>query len=605
MQLYVLGTLNQRKKHIHNIYNNTFLTIKRQMKKLFVSIILFFTYSVLHANDLRFWKSIYQPFDSLMHEAEHEMTSSSRNDSQDFSTIIRAMHEIADSKNDKNMKVRALYWEADMTGMSDIKKTTRLTAKALAMVDSAYFKYDYYRLLAMQSNLLLNEGKYYDAFILCNRISPYFSSIGDWEQKALCDGNIGLIYLFVEDYNEALHYLSEARQWFKKEKKINPYLLASQQIAYIYENTGRKDEAMEILHNIITDFPKEGSKEIQYYYLTSYYRLLTDSAQKEKYLNLAIKIAKETNNWQCIMSAMKNKAFRLYETGETDSAKHYAMTVYNSMNDNTLKFGQKGDIYELLAQIYNRQEDYKSAFHFKQLAGEYQDSVKGFQVKSNIQKEKTRQNITSYTYQLRELKLEKEQQNRITWIIGIALVILTILSSIIIYLLRKRTVDEKRLRELEKKELTTKIDTEINKVETKNRELSSNMLLLMTKNNTLKELYELVDTEAKSGNIVKKTTTQIKNKISDILKEEDDWEQFKMHFEEVHPSFFKRLVEAHPDLTDNELRLCAYCKMNIGNKQIAQMLSVQPQTVIIARYRMRKKMNLPKETSLDDYLRNI
>ena len=52
--------------------------------------------------------------------------------------------------------------------------------------------------------------------------------------------------------------------------------------------------------------------------------------------------------------------------------------------------------------------------------------------------------------------------------------------------------------------------------------------------------------------------------MNDILSEENNWDKFKMHFEEVHPSFFTKLKEKHPNLTENELRLCAYCKMNIS-----------------------------------------
>ena len=149
------------------------------------------------------------------------------------------------------------------------------------------------------------------------------------------------------------------------------------------------------------------------------------------------------------------------------------------------------------------------------------------------------------------------------------------------------------------------LDHEKEKTDAKSRELSSKILMSMSKNEMLTGLSSYVAQAQDDGKMDRAVAGQIKNRIHDVLKEENDWEQFKIHFEEVHPSFFKKLKELHPGLTDNELRLCAYCKMNIPNKQIAKMLSVQPQSVIVARYRMRCKMNLPKETSLDDYLMNL
>ncbi len=211
----------------------------------------------------------------------------------------------------------------------------------------------------------------------------------------------------------------------------------------------------------------------------------------------------------------------------------------------------------------------------------------------------------SQEYQLRELEMEKSQLKIILWIGSVSLILLLIVSMIAINLLRKKVRSEKKLRELEKKELEMKIFDEITKVDTKNRELSSSQLLSMAKNEKISDIITYLETEQDEGNIDVRTVSHIKNMMNDILSEENNWDKFKMHFEEVHPSFFTKLKEKHPNLTENELRLCAYCKMNISNKHIAQMLSVQPQTIIIARYRLRKKLGLSKEILLDDYIRQF
>ncbi|MCB0427487.1 MAG: hypothetical protein KDD16_09310, partial [Mangrovimonas sp.] len=58
----------------------------------------------------------------------------------------------------------------------------------------------------------------------------------------------------------------------------------------------------------------------------------------------------------------------------------------------------------------------------------------------------------------------------------------------------------------------------------------------------------------------------------------------------------------HPDLTSNDLRLCAYLRLNLTSKEIAPLLNISPKSVEVKRYRLRKKMNLPHEDSLTDYI---
>ena len=78
-----------------------------------------------------------------------------------------------------------------------------------------------------------------------------------------------------------------------------------------------------------------------------------------------------------------------------------------------------------------------------------------------------------------------------------------------------------------------------------------------------------------------------------------------MHFDSVHPNFVTKLKAASEELTENDLRLCAYLRIGMRAKDIASMLSVSPASVNTNRYRIRKKLGLTKEDSLDDYIRSI
>ena len=85
-------------------------------------------------------------------------------------------------------------------------------------------------------------------------------------------------------------------------------------------------------------------------------------------------------------------------------------------------------------------------------------------------------------------------------------------------------------------------------------------------------------------------------------KRDRDWEQFALHFDKTHSDFLKALKERYPNLSANELKLCAYLLMNLSSKEIAQLMNISVRGVEISRYRLRKKLTIATEISLFDFL---
>ena len=79
---------------------------------------------------------------------------------------------------------------------------------------------------------------------------------------------------------------------------------------------------------------------------------------------------------------------------------------------------------------------------------------------------------------------------------------------------------------------------------------------------------------------------------------------FDIHFEKVHENFFNQLKEIDTTITKRELRLCAFVKMNLTNKEIAPLLNISVRGVETARYRIRKKLNV-KDENFTEFLENI
>lgn len=161
---------------------------------------------------------------------------------------------------------------------------------------------------------------------------------------------------------------------------------------------------------------------------------------------------------------------------------------------------------------------------------------------------------------------------------------------------------EIELKEYEKEQELMKLRNESLKqeIETKNRELAVSTMSLIKRNEFLSKIKKELSTVKEIGTIKAVVKT-----IDNNLNNEDDWEFFKEAFNNADKDFFKRLKEKHPALTPNDLKLCAYLRLNLSSKEIASLLNISTRSTEVKRYRLRKKMNLPHEASLNNYILEI
>jgi len=95
---------------------------------------------------------------------------------------------------------------------------------------------------------------------------------------------------------------------------------------------------------------------------------------------------------------------------------------------------------------------------------------------------------------------------------------------------------------------------------------------------------------------------EIDSILSQDVSPNKQWELFKLSFIEVHPNFFSNLKNKHPNLTNSELRFCAYLRIQLSSSQILEILNISKEGVRKTRYRIRKKLGLDKGDSLEDYI---
>ena len=180
--------------------------------------------------------------------------------------------------------------------------------------------------------------------------------------------------------------------------------------------------------------------------------------------------------------------------------------------------------------------------------------------------------------------------------------------------------EQQQKHEEEQKQLSYIHDLEISKAETelvtlrnekleaeigfKNAELANSAMHLVKKGELMSRIKS--DLTHLMKNIDHPQSVQEIKKLIKTLNEDEnldqEWDSFTKHFDKVHSDFLIALKEKHPDITAGELKLCAYLRMNLTSKEIAQLLNISLRGVEIGRYRLRKKLQLPTETNLFDYL---
>ena len=138
-------------------------------------------------------------------------------------------------------------------------------------------------------------------------------------------------------------------------------------------------------------------------------------------------------------------------------------------------------------------------------------------------------------------------------------------------------------------------------IEHKNRELSTVVIQVAQKNRVLSDIHQMLTSLPNN----EKDLHSVVKVIQSNMNLDKYWKKFKLHFEEVHPDFFTKLQTAYKELSQNELKICAYIKMKLSNKEIAQMLNISAKGMETARYRLKKKLQLTTHNDLNKFIQKF
>lgn len=159
---------------------------------------------------------------------------------------------------------------------------------------------------------------------------------------------------------------------------------------------------------------------------------------------------------------------------------------------------------------------------------------------------------------------------------------------------------EKEIEKLENDKLQIKLLS-------KDKELVNNTLQVVKKNKVLNGVIQKLKV-INTNSFDEATKTQFNKLSKSIIKEvsiDKSWKDLEKHLKNVHFDFLKKLKEKHPTITPREMDLATYLLMNMSTKEIAEFMNISTGGVDLARYRLRKKLELTQKENLIGYFMSI
>lgn len=159
---------------------------------------------------------------------------------------------------------------------------------------------------------------------------------------------------------------------------------------------------------------------------------------------------------------------------------------------------------------------------------------------------------------------------------------------------------------IEQEILNLKNENLAKEVEAKQTRLSVSLLQSAHKNQFLNDLKAMIQKlNTTDLNIAHAEIRKVIREINSEINQEDYWEQFQFHFDEMHKNFVEELKRRHPQITSNDQRLCCFLRLDLNNREIASILHITVNGVEQTKYRLKKKMQIEEQVSLNEYIRSI
>ncbi|PLX07211.1 MAG: hypothetical protein C0596_11885 [Marinilabiliales bacterium] len=417
---------------------------------------------------------------------------------------------------------------------------------------------------------------------------------------ALINSEIGRLFIKISEFEKALDRFKLSIEFY--ESSPDNY---SDQLITNYANIGVSYGSLSRLDSALMYFEKA-------YVLYPEDDLLNRAGVLNNIGAIKFKQEKYTEAMELYVSALE-----LFEEAKADNGIGIALFniaqtyLIKSDNQKAEEYFEKSVPYlENSGELYYLYRCYEMLSDFNEQAGNLNESLKFHKLysitKDSIMNVETLNKISSLQMQYEIKKVEhkiqilekdaKLKQIKQYIIIG-SFVLLFIIGGLLYLNLRNKFRNNK----LNQKILSQERERLEKELKYKNKELENFALHIVQKNEFLNTVRNDLKDVGQDYNKLK----EILFKVNQNLYLEKDREEFNSHLEKIHESFFLKLNQRFPDLTQNDKRLCALLAIDLATKDIAAIVNISQESVKKSRYRLRKKLNLETEENLSEFLKNL
>jgi tetratricopeptide (TPR) repeat protein len=409
-----------------------------------------------------------------------------------------------------------------------------------------------------------------------------FKKLNDKKGIAETFGLIGQIYEKDEKLDSALYFQNIALKEYTKLKDWNGLAKINENLGSVYEDKNEFKIALAYYQKALTINQKEKNQIAQIEIINN----LGDMYRKTNLFDTALIYSFKAKNW-----ALRYKDFYELSSAYRDIAK-----TYSFMGRADSAYFYSLEEKKIYAQIFTESSNKQMALLETIFSVQEKD-----QEISNLENEK--------------------KVNRIIIFGTIVIILLVVIIGFNIINKQKIRIDNESklleskriLHETEKRALEIEINNKLIKedhlkleLELKSKELTTHTLHIIQKNQLLEEL------KSKLNIILKDEKRDQKKEIKTVLglinqsnNQDNNWEDFRIIFEQVHEKFFTELKIRSNNLTPSDFRLLALFKMNLGSSDIATILGISQDSLRTSRYRLRQKLNLAEGENLLQFIQQL
>ncbi|MFO7852578.1 MAG: tetratricopeptide repeat protein [Bacteroidota bacterium] len=408
-------------------------------------------------------------------------------------------------------------------------------------------------------NLYRNFGDNQRALELYKESLDIFRELNDSDYIAMILNNMGIAYKNTQNYQKALDCYYEGLKLDIDNLRLLRMSRKLNNIGAVYIEMGNYEEAMDYLNN-----------------------------------SLAIKIM--MNSEGDIALTNYNIGISYMQQREYKKALEYLLKAYNT-SKNLRKANLTRLSAEKIAKLYYNKNNYQEAYNYAMAAHEIKDSLYSFNKALQIGKIVNKYDLEEED---NNVFLQRAVKEPLFWVLMILnLLILLVLTGIIIRqrkkLLANRSIHQ-RLRE-QMKQMEKNLDKAKRQLQSHTLELHSKSLLLNDLHNKLEVLQHNMNSSQRAS---------VQRLINDLNIGDD--EQLYKEIEILSTgtdNLFKKLGEKYSRLTPNERKICELLKLNLSTKEISKITQQSPQSILMSRSRIRKKLQIERKINLTNFLMDL